>query len=149
CMLPPAVFADNGNIAFTCVARRADQKSTDSKKGDMTVTKEDWQYVVTLENTTFNDVANLEVNHISFFKHEELGSLAGARLGLRTGSTKVDSIKGHDKATFSTVNVKLTKASLAGGYYFKNGANAESNANLAGLWIRIYQNGNLIAEMSR
>jgi hypothetical protein len=155
-LLPCAAHADNPALDFSCVARRADQqtkeaqgKTTNGGTDTVVKVKEDWQYVVTLENKdAFTPLQNLEIKYIIFFKQEQLGSLAAPRLGRQAGSTKIDSIKGNDKVEFHTVSVQLEKASLQGAYYL-NGAKTDANANLAGLWIRIYQNGNLIAEMCR
>jgi hypothetical protein len=154
--LPLFVRADEGSLVFSCVGRRADQqtkesqgKTTNGGTDTIVQTKEDWQYVVTLENNdAFTALQNLEIQYIIFYKQEELGSLAGPRLGRQAGSAKIDIIKGNDKAEFHTVSVQLEKASLQGAYYL-NGAKEDANANLVGLWIRIYQNGKLIAEMSR
>ena len=148
--LPPLLaHADSEALNFSCVAKRVDQKSTTNEKGEIAIDTEDWVYIVTLQNTTFTDMANVEVKYIIFYKQEELGSTAGPRLGKQSGSAKIDSIKGNDQAEFSTAPVKLEKSSLQGGRYFPNGARPQAEASLTGLWIRVYQNGNLIAEMAK
>ena len=159
CLQPCVAHAQDAVLDFSCVARKVDQKtSTTTPKpsnnggtgATFSYTNEDWQYVVTLKNKdAFKELTNLVVKYIIFFKQEQLGSLAGARLERQTGSARIDTIKGNDKVEFSTVAVKLQKASLGAGYSYDNGAKSDANANLAGLWIRVYQNGNLIAEMSR
>ncbi len=69
--MPPCIaLAGNGDIDFSCVARKIDEKTTTStpaKSNDgtnggpsYTFTKEDWQYVVTLQNNdAFKDLTNL------------------------------------------------------------------------------------------
>ncbi len=104
-----------------------------------------WSPFKTTTHSRTSQTWEIKIHH--FFKQEELGTVAGARLGRQTGSAKIDAIKGNDKASFDTVAVKIQKASLGGGYSYKNGGKTDAEGNLAGLWIRIYQNGNLIAEM--
>ena len=149
CMPPCIARADNGDLEFSCVAKKVEQKATTASKGAVAVNTENWVYVVTLENKTFKDIANLEIKYLIFYKQEELGSTAGPRLGRQAGSVKVAVINGNDKAEFNTVAVQLQKATLEGFRYYANGASPEANASLYGLWIRIYQNENMIAEMSK
>ena len=151
-LLPPcAAFADGGDIDFSCVARRVDQKVTKSgtTENAITIDTEDWQYVVTLTNNTFKDMTNIEVQYLIFSKREELGTVAGVRMGKQAGTAKIDDLKAHDKVEFKTDPVKLEKASLKPGNYYPNGGRVSGEASLSGLWIRIYQDGKLIAEMSR
>ena len=67
----------------------------------------------------------------------------------KTGSSKIDTIKGHEKAEFHTDTIELKKASLAGGYIYPDGAKISVQDALAGLWIRVYQNGAQIAEFAK
>jgi len=64
----------------------------------------------------------------------------------------IASIDSLGKTSFDTDSVALTKASLLGppgGYtYFVNGAKPTAADTLTGLWVRVYQNGNLFAEYS-
>lgn len=150
--LPPCIaLAGDGDIDFSCVTRKVDQKTTQSGTDTkaIIIDTEDWQYVVTLANNTFNDMKDIEVRYIIFTKSEELGTVAGVRVGRQYGSAKIDVLKAHDKTEFNTDAVKLQKASLPPTSYYPNGARMHGEASLSGLWIRIYQNGNLIAEMSR
>ena len=149
--LPPWACRAGGDLDFSCVAKRVDQKTTKSGTSEdaLTIDTEDWQYVVTLANTSFKDLANLEVRYIMFSKRQEIGTVAGTRVEKQAGSVKIDNIKGHDKVQFETITMKLQKATLAAGRYYANGGRTSGEASMSGLWIRIYQNGNLIAEMSR
>ncbi len=149
--LPPCIAFADGDLDFSCVAKRIDQNTSKSGTSQNTIITdtEDWQYVVTLANNTFKDMANLEVRYVIFSKRQEIGTVAGVRVERQTGTAKIDNLKGHDKAKFDTVAVKLQKASLPVGSYYNNGGRTTGTANLAGLWIRIYQDGKLIAEMSR
>lgn len=151
CVPPCVCHAGDGDLDFSCVAKRIDQKTTKSGTSEeaLTIDTEDWQYVVTLANNTFKDTGSLEVRYIMFAKRQEIGTVAGTRIEKQGGSVKIDNIKGHDKVQFDTIPMKLQKASLAAGRYYVNGGRTSGEAAMTGLWIRIYQNGNLIAEMSR
>jgi hypothetical protein len=141
---------ENPDLDFSCVARKFDQDvNRGTGEGGVAVTKESWGYVVTLENKTFKDMEGLEVKYIIFFRQETLGSKAAARLGRKSGSNTIDSIKAHDKTTFDTENVELKQTRLIGNYIFMNGAKPNAEGRLAGLWVRVYQQGKLLAELCR
>ena len=117
CLPPCACLAGDGDLDFSCIAKRVDEKTSKSgtTENAITIDTEDWKYVVTLTNNTFKDMGNLEVRYVVFSKLQELGTVAGVRVNKVTGSVKIDAIKGHDKVQFDTATVKLQKASLKPG----------------------------------
>lgn len=150
CMPPCLAFADYSDLDISCVTKKLDQKTiTGTAENAVTVDTEDWVYAVTLQNNTFKDLTNIEVRYIIFYKIEALGTVAGTRVGRQAGVAKIDAVKAHDKVDFQTSAVKLEKQSLKPGMYYPNGGRTAGDAALSGLWIRIYQNGTMIAEMSR
>ena len=152
CLPPCACLAGNGDLDFSCIAKRVDEKTNQSGTSEnaITIDTEDWKYVVTLTNNTFKDMGNLEVRYVVFSKLQELGHGGRVRVNKVTGSVKIDAAsRDTTRCKFDTATVKLQKASLKPANYYNNGARTSGEASLAGLWIRIYQNGNLIAEMSR
>lgn len=152
-LLPTLLAAEptnNPNLDIACVTRKMDEKTKDAtEKSRTSTTKENWQYVVTLENKAFDDMKDLEVDYIIFFKQEELGSTGPAATKRQAGKTSIQVLKGHDKTEFRTDPVELVQAALSGGYYYKNGAKNTADANMAGIWIRVSQGGKVIAEYTR
>jgi hypothetical protein len=146
----PAAHAGLDDLEFSCVAKKFDQTTKlGSMGGDANVTKEQWGYEVTLENKAFKDLTGLEIKYIAFYKTEQLGSKAAPVLRHKNGTSKIETIKGHEKAEFHTDAIELKKSSLSGGYIYADGAKISVQDSLAGLWIRVYQNGAQIAEFAK
>jgi len=146
----PAAHAGMDDLDITCVAKKLDQTTkVSSGGGDANVTKEQWGYEVTLENKAFKDLAGLEIKYITFYKTEQLGSKAPPTQKHKSGASKIETIKGHEKAAFKTDAVELKKSSLSGGYTYADGAKISVQDALVGLWIRVYQNGAQIAEFAK
>jgi hypothetical protein len=146
----PAAHAGLDDLEINCVAKKFEQTTkVSSGGGDTNVTKEQWGYEVTVENKAFKDLTGLEIKYITFYKTEQLGSKAPPALKHKSGASKIDAIKGHEKAEFHTDTVELKKSSLAGGYTYADGAKISVQDALAGLWIRVYQNGAQIAEFAK
>jgi hypothetical protein len=146
----PAVHAGFDDLEINCVAKKYEETTKLSKGGgDANVTKEQWGYEVTLENKTFKDLTGLEIKYITYYKQAQLGSKAAPVLRHKSGSSTIETIKGHEKSEFKTDKIELKKSSLAGGYTYADGAKISVQDALAGLWIRVYQNGAQIAEFAK
>jgi hypothetical protein len=109
-------------------------------------TKEDWVYDVTIENKTFHDLAGLEVKYTIFFKQEKQGSKAEPIQQHQNGTFQIPAIRAHDKQAFTTDSVELKKSNLVGAYHYTNGGRIKAEDMLVGMAIRIYQNGQQLAE---
>jgi hypothetical protein len=145
-----AAYGGLDDLEINCVAKKFDQTTKVSAGGgDANVTKEQWGYEVTIENKEFKDLTGLEIKYITFYKQEQLGSKAAPVLKHKSGSSKIDTIKGHEKTEFHTETIELKKSSLTGGYTYADGAKIAVQDSLAGLWIRVYQNGAQIAEFAK
>ena len=89
-------------------------------------------------------------NYIFFAKSEVLGSETGkAKEANKSGTQKIETFQSNSKFEFDTEAVDLKKSELTGGYYYTSGAKPKANATLDGIWIRVYQDGNMIAEFSQ
>ena len=104
---------------------------------------------MTVENRTFKALTGLSAKYFIFYKQEQIGSKAAERLQRKSGTCAVPDIPVGEKNAFTTDSVDLKKAVLNGYYIFANGARSKAEDSLAGVWIRIYQNGTLFAEYAR
>jgi hypothetical protein len=144
---PSLIQAENLDVEIHCVPRKAGEKmNPGSGPGGKSVAKENWVYDVTIENKTFNDLANLELKYVIFFNQEHLGKKEGPKAMRQTGSVTLPLLRSHEKKSFTTDGVELTKAHLIGEYHYPSGAKPNAQGTLTGLWVRVYQGGQQFAE---
>lgn len=141
------VYAAISDVEIHVAPKRVDSTSPKNEADNTrTVSKEHWNYEVTVENKTFNPMAAIEVKYIIFFKTEELGSKAPAMQRRQGGSFSIDALKPHDKKTFTTNTVELSKSHLTGNWYYSGGERIKAEDALGGIWVRVYLGGQQLAE---
>jgi hypothetical protein len=138
-------LATNFDVEIHCVPEKVDE-SANPGSGHKATAKEHWRYEVTIENKTFKDLGSLEIKYVIFFKQEKLGMKAEATPRRQSGGTTIDLIKPHEKKSFGTDPIELNKSHLVGRYHYTSGAKINVQDTLDGLWIRVYQNGQQLAE---
>jgi len=142
--------AADSDLNITCDKKRIELATDSHSRSDSTTTTEQWGYAVTVENQGFKALTNLDVQYIIFYKHEELGIKGPPRKLTKKGAYTIASLESLGKTSFDTDSVTLKKTTLVGsdgGYlYFTNGAKPTASDSLSGLWVRVFQNGNLYAE---
>ena len=144
--------AGDSDVNITCEKKRIEVKlPAGLQRTDVEKRSEQWAYTVSVANQTFKPLANLEARYIIFYKHAELGVKGPPRKMTKKGKFTIPSVESLGSTSFTTTSVTLTKAALVGssdgGYsYFLNGAKPTAADSLAGIWIRIYQNGSQFAE---
>ena len=140
--------AADSDFEFHAVPRRIDQAAKAGSDGGAAVTKEQWVYDLTVENKTFKELTELEVKYQIFFTKEKLGSKVAAISKRQSGSVSIPSLKSHEKKVVSTTQVELTKQHLVGAYHYVDGAKPNANDALVGVWFRVMQGGQQIAEFA-
>jgi hypothetical protein len=145
--------AGDSDVNITCEKKKMELPgASGGAHSDYTKKSEQWGYTVSVENQGFTDLGALQVKYIIYYKHEELGVKGPAQKKTKTGTYSIDKIASLGKTSFDTDSVTLSKSALVGpmgGYsYFGNGAKSSVADTLAGLWVRIYKDGNLFAEYS-
>jgi hypothetical protein len=146
--------AGDSDLNITCEKKKFEPRpgsiTEPQHSGEGSTVTEHWGYKVSIENQGFKNLSNLEVKYIIFFKQEQLGIKGPPRKETISGTYTIPEIDSLATTSFETDPVKLTKSSLVGpvgGYtYFTNGAKPSATDTLTGLWVRVYQNGNLFAE---
>jgi hypothetical protein len=151
-LLNQIAWAGDSDLNITVEKKKVENHSATGPQPSQVGTSksEQWGYSVTVENQGFKNLANLEVKYIIFYKHEELGIKGPPRKETKTGTYTIPEIDSLGKTSFDTKSVLLTKSSLVGpmgGFsYFTNGAKPTAADTLTGIWVRVYQNGNLFTE---
>jgi hypothetical protein len=114
--------------------------------GHRVLSEEHWQYLVTIENKRFQPLLGVEVRYMTFFTTAALGSKEAPRQEHENGSFAIEALQPHEKKVFTTNPVDLKKAHLVGHRYYINGGRIKAEDALVGLWLRVYQSGQLIGE---
>jgi hypothetical protein len=137
--------AGNSDVEVHCVAKKLDETAKKASDGGANTTKEHWIYEVTVENKTFKEITNLDVKYAVFLKQEKLGSKETIPRH-QNGSFAISTLKPHEKTSFKTDSVELTKSNLVGTWIYSSGGKINAQDSLIGLVMRIYQNGQQFAE---
>ena len=140
------MLAGNLDVEIHCTPKKVDEQVRKASDGGANTTKEHWTYEVTVENKTFKDLANLEVKYAIFFKQEKLGVKAAPTPRHQNGSFTIPAMKSHEKKSFTTDAIELSKANLVGNWIYTSGAKPNAQDTLVGLAVRVYQNGQQFAE---
>jgi hypothetical protein len=141
------VLAAMSDVEIHCSPKRVDAGAPKNEADNTrTVSKEHWDYEVSVENKTFKPLAGVEVKYVIFYKTEELGSKAEAKTERAPGIYKMGDLRPHETKSFTTNPVELNKSHLTGHWYFSGGERIKAEDTLAGVWFRVYQNGQQVGE---
>jgi hypothetical protein len=99
-----------------------------------------------VENSSFKPMMQIDVRYMIFYKTEELGSKAPAQQKHQSGSFSIDALAPHQKKIFTSNSVELNKSHLTGHWYYSGGERIKAEDTLTGIWVRVYQGGQVIGE---
>jgi hypothetical protein len=103
-------------------------------------------YVITIQNRTKGELKNLTVDYLIFVERQKLGQKKGDETVERvTGTKAVDSL-GREPLAVATDPVTLVAENLVGGYIYRDGTRIKAEDSLIGVWVRVSQDGEIIAE---
>ena len=77
-----------------------------------------------------------------------MGVKAAATPRQQSGSFSIDLLRPHEKKSFSTDPVELSKSNLVGHWHYESGAKPNAQDTLVGLALRLYQGGQQFANPS-
>lgn len=138
--------AQDSDLNITCQKKKLNDTAPAQEANYESKETEQWEYTVTVENQSFKALSNLDVKYIIYVTRKQLGAKGPPRKGTTSGSSTIMSLESLAKTSFDTDPVKLTKATVTGGAYFADGASLTADDSITGIWVRVYQNGNLITE---
>lgn len=147
-VLSTYAVAGDSDFEIHCVAKQVDQTTHKASDGVANHTQEHCAYDISIENKTFKDLTGLEVRYVIFLTREKLGTKAAVKPEQQKGSFTIDVLKSHDKRTFTTDAAELKKSNLVGNWIYTSGAKPNAQDALTGLALRVYQNGQVIAEFA-
>lgn len=142
-----AVDAAVSDVDIHVTAKRVDaSQPTNQGDGTRTISKEHWNYEVTVENKSFKPLSSIEARYNVFYKTEQLGAKDPAKLERQSGTFSIDALQPHERKTFTTNAVELNKSHLTGNWIYSNGARIHAEDTLVGVWVRVYQSGQQLGE---
>ena len=103
-------------------------------------------YDMTIKNLSDLAIQSLEINYILYTEQEQAGSTReDAPIKTKKGSDKT-SLDARGETLVRTDPIKMTETDLKGNVRYSSGADDESNAELIGIWLRIYYQGEVVKE---
>lgn len=138
----------NYRVEVKSEQKRFDVKRSGSESTE--VAEEKWGYAITITNTSFKDIPELQVDYLVFSKHEKFGSKSGETRPQRTsGKKSLGTLENNGRANFETEPVTLKKSRLKADWEYTNGAKSKAKDEVTGVWVRVYSGSELITEFSQ
>ncbi|MBN8708591.1 MAG: hypothetical protein BGO12_18545 [Verrucomicrobia bacterium 61-8] len=114
--------------------------------GNTTVTTKEIRYRIEVKSRSFKALENVEVKYRVFYKDQEAGATGDGVLRSQNGSEKFPLVGAQATVTLSTKPFQLTTEQLDGNWYYDSGSGNKSSDRVAGIWVRVYINGQLSQE---
>lgn len=136
------------HVEVKCNQKRFDVKRSGDESTESA--EESWGYAVTIRNTSFKDIPDLQVDYVVFSKHEKFGSKSGDVHSERaTGKKSLGTLQNNGTASFDTDPVTIKKARLKADWFYANGAKSAAKDQVSGIWVRVYSGSELITEFAQ
>jgi len=136
-------------VQITATKKRGDTvRPKTSGNGAEAKRTEQASYALVLKNISTGDLANLTVDYILFVERPKLGEkkTQPAFVERVTGSKPVATLTRQAPQTVNTDEVSLTTENLSGNYIFSDGGRVKAEDTIAGVWVRVSQDGQVIGE---
>lgn len=115
--------------------------------GSVNVTNVQTAYTVTLVNRTNRPVENLRIDYVIYAETEERKNTGlRAILSQETGSSIMELLPANGRASIKTVPILTRKTDLKGTAAWTDAAGDRQPIDLKGVWVRVYQNGEMVFE---
>jgi hypothetical protein len=123
-------------------------KGSVGRGGSQAKDSETVTYDLTFQNQTLADLSGLKVDYLIFVERPHLGQpmTEPSRVEKFTGSQTIDVLSNHAPQTITTSAITLNKENLVGSWHYKNGGRIRAEDTVAGVWVRVSQNGQVVAE---
>ena len=117
------------------------------KAGQVAVNNLLCTYTITLANNSFADAPAMQVKYNVFVERQRPGDKGSTqRIEVVKGSKSVDGIKSHQKASVDTDAFPLNDGKLSAGWHYVGGGRTVAKDSIKGVWVRVYQDGKVVAE---
>jgi hypothetical protein len=142
-MLTCSAFAAPLNLAISGDRRKYDTEKKQTESTNLSTEK--WGYKVVIENKMFKPVEGLDIVY-RVFKADDSPHATTQKLLATPGTAAIASLKPGAKFTFDTQPVILNKSNLKGGWIYNDNSKAKVEDGVAGIWLRVLKDGEIVAE---
>ncbi len=134
------VDADRKRIDFV--------RDTRAQRGQESDSVEKCVYAVKVQNRTFGEVPELDLQYVIFVERQKIGEKKDKDTIERIpGSAKIKPFTPKEPSQIvPTSEFELHKRELVGGFYYPNGGREKVEDNIVGVWIKVMKGGEAIAE---
>ncbi|HSI13638.1 MAG TPA: hypothetical protein VK961_16455 [Chthoniobacter sp.] len=138
-------------VMITSFKRPGDIKKVNTGNADGGVPSkndETVHYELRLQNQTTGDLAKLSVDYVVFVQRQKLGERTTdpARIERFSGTGPVELLNKTAPQSIMTTDFTLHKGALGGGWTYHNGGRLKAEDTVVGVWVRVSQEGQVIAE---
>ena len=106
-----------------------------------------WSGEIKIENRMQKPSPELEAKYILFVKRQAIGQkVSGDTFEQVKGSAKVPVMRKMEATSVKTEEVDLHHAQVAQGFYLKKGGQVVTNDSVSGVWVKLFSDGNEVAE---
>ncbi len=130
------------NFGVTTTKKRLEVERTGT--ASTTYTKEKWGYTITLENKSFQNLSDIEVQYRQYKFADKLKG--DGALKPVPGSNKMNTLANGAKFSFDTDPVEVDKQELKAGWSYHDGSKEKVKDALAGYWLRLLKDGAVVFE---
>lgn len=105
-------------------------------------------YELRLQNQTIGDLPKLSVDYVVFIQRQKLGEKMSdpPHIDRVTGTEAIELLNNRAPQSVMTSDFTLHKGSLGGGWTYNNGGRTKAEDTVVGVWVRVMQDGQLVAE---
>ena len=140
---PSTASSSPSRVDFNVLAERKRFDFDRSGTNSSVTTKEKWGYKVTMENRSFAAVSGLEVQYRQFKFDDQL---KGSKLIGVGGTASMNSLNTGQKFNFETSAVEIERFELRPGWVWTDESKQKVKDRLAGLWLRVLRDGEVVFE---
>ncbi|MEO0508894.1 MAG: hypothetical protein AAF065_03415 [Verrucomicrobiota bacterium] len=107
-------------------------------------------YEITLSNESRGDITDLDVKYIIFMFDEKVAATRKNQGELKRefGNFDLARLEPDGTTNHLTEKFRMQKSQLKQGWYYINGGDYKAEDELAGCWVRVYKDGEMLREVS-
>jgi hypothetical protein len=141
----PGKEASPARVEISAMPRK-ETKERD-REGVTSTAEKSFQYSVKITNRSFRDVSGLRVEYRIFVRNDSgKGAVTQQKMSKQAFKLDLPAILKHGEFSFDTEPVSLKSSKLDGGWIYKDGSRSKVEDRVAGIWLKVFQDGNVVGE---
>jgi hypothetical protein len=141
-LLSAVALAAPLNLTVTSLKKRFDVERSQGASSKQS--SEKWGYTITIENKSFKNLENLQVEYRQYKMDEVIRG--EAKLKAIPGKTTIPTLPNAKKFTFDTDPISIEKKELRPGWSYRGGGKEKQQDSVMGYWLKIMQGNEVVFE---